>query len=315
MWNLYDLYIPTGATNYASWTASNPMQACKIAWPAVRAVTCCGYSILNNFSGFTVLGLLYYGCNTVSINFCFAAKQGSTTWRSLLVGALGKAQMLSVGSSRFPTLPLWTKGSTQSSWSKHGHFVIAAAKLCICFTVETVWNTEYMFDLFNSSHWGMQKLQSRTAWLEPSFNRWRWSSIFRRGSAMRSCRQSACGVGMAALTWLSCMFCLLDSHVCYLVQRFWMFYRSLCLGVFHWGCPYSDDALSSKKLLPGFNFRSAKTQKSSPWYQRLKSTEASTLLGLQMVASQWGASTVQLRRKLTKKELEEKVMVASLACF
>ena len=80
------------------------------------------------------------------------------------------------------------------------------------------------------------------------------------------------------------------------------------------GCPFSDDSLSSKKIGPGWNFKSPKTPKSSPWQSRLKTTEYSSILMLQIVSSQWAATKPAIRRKLTRSQLEEKAMVASLAC-
>lgn len=45
---------------------------------------------------------------------------------------------------------------------------------------------------------------------------------------------------------------------------------------------------------------------------RLKTSEQSVMLAIQMIAAQWKDS--QARRKLPKTELEEKIMVAALAC-
>ena len=54
--------------------------------------------------------------------------------------------------------------------------------------------------------------------------------------------------------------------------------------------------------------------KNSPWQDRVKVSHASTELLFQLVDSQWGATIIGLRRKLTKQQLEEKAEVCALAC-
>lgn len=82
------------------------------------------------------------------------------------------------------------------------------------------------------------------------------------------------------------------------------------------GCPYSDDSLSTKKVLPGFR-KAARTPKSSKWQHRLKNSEDSCLILYQMIDAQWKATSKDARhasRKLTKQNVEDKSMVTALAC-
>lgn len=80
------------------------------------------------------------------------------------------------------------------------------------------------------------------------------------------------------------------------------------------GSPYTDDALSSKKLLPGFNAKSAKTIKTSPWASRLKNTKESVHILFQMIHVQFANTAPGNRKKLTKLQIEQKAEVTALAC-
>ena len=82
------------------------------------------------------------------------------------------------------------------------------------------------------------------------------------------------------------------------------------------GCPFSEDALSSKRIFPGpaGNFRGLKTSaKTSKWYSRLVVTDESFSIFLSMVESQHAANQAK-RSKLTRATLEEKAEVAAVAC-
>ena len=81
------------------------------------------------------------------------------------------------------------------------------------------------------------------------------------------------------------------------------------------GCPFSDESLQSKKLLPNFNHKSARSSKASQWQHRLKNTPESCLLALQMVSNQWGIlKSIERRRPLSRTQLKEQFVVCALAC-
>eukprot|EP00913_Durusdinium_trenchii_P006544 g6147.t1 len=88
------------------------------------------------------------------------------------------------------------------------------------------------------------------------------------------------------------------------------------VSIYGWeGCPFSDESLQSKKLLPSFNHKSARTPKGSPWQTRLRNTPESCLLTFQMVASRWsGLKNMERRKPLSRTQLEEKCAVCALAC-
>ncbi len=131
-----------------------------------------------------------------------------------------------------------------------------------------------------------------------------------------------CGVGMAS--WQLNMFICLQEFPLNLCT-YWSLvicfppYLSFCRHRFWQGCPFTDDCLSSKKLLPAYNHRAARTPKGSPWQTRLKNSEISCLLMFRMIDSQWkdGPSKPDHRhckRKLTKQDIEDKSLVCALAC-
>lgn len=75
--------------------------------------------------------------------------------------------------------------------------------------------------------------------------------------------------------------------------------------------PFSDDNLSSKKLMPGFVFRcSAKLSKSSKWPKLNVVSAESTALCLESAIATYEASP--LKKKLSKAELEEKLEMCIL---
>lgn len=79
----------------------------------------------------------------------------------------------------------------------------------------------------------------------------------------------------------------------------------------------SDDCLVSKKILPGFQFVEAGTKgipRGSPWVARGKVSIKSACLMFDMVKSQHSSTRENLRKKLTRSELESKAAVAALAC-
>ena len=84
------------------------------------------------------------------------------------------------------------------------------------------------------------------------------------------------------------------------------------------GSPYTDDCLASKKILPKYNHKAAKTPKHSPWQSRLINTDSSLLLLFKMVHAQWAAVSGHMtmaRKPLSRQVLEEKGEVAALACY
>lgn len=75
--------------------------------------------------------------------------------------------------------------------------------------------------------------------------------------------------------------------------------------------PFSDDNLSSKKLMPGFVFRcSAKLSKSSKWPKLNVVSAESAALCLESAIATYEASP--LKKKLSKAELEEKLEMCIL---
>lgn len=88
--------------------------------------------------------------------------------------------------------------------------------------------------------------------------------------------------------------------------------------VFLAGGPLTDDTLVSKKIIPGHAFVKSGVKgitRNSPWIVRGRVTNASTVLLFQMVKAQHASSRVDLRRKLTRAQLEEKSAVCALACY
>ncbi|OLP74068.1 hypothetical protein AK812_SmicGene46500 [Symbiodinium microadriaticum] len=77
--------------------------------------------------------------------------------------------------------------------------------------------------------------------------------------------------------------------------------------------PFSDDNLSSKKLVPGFVFRcTAKLNKSSKWPKLNVVSAESAALCLESAIATFEASP--LKKKLSKTELEERLEMCTLAC-
>lgn len=80
------------------------------------------------------------------------------------------------------------------------------------------------------------------------------------------------------------------------------------------GCPYSDDCFGTKKILVGFNAKTGKVARTSPWAHRLKNTKESVTLLFEMVHSQFSNTPATYRKRVTKLELEGKAEVTALAC-
>ena len=76
------------------------------------------------------------------------------------------------------------------------------------------------------------------------------------------------------------------------------------------GCPYTDDALSSRKIAPGFVFKSRSLPKGSLWHSRLTVTEESASLMFNMI---WKLHSSD-RKPFKRSQLEEKAQVCALAC-
>lgn len=74
------------------------------------------------------------------------------------------------------------------------------------------------------------------------------------------------------------------------------------------GCCFSDDALSSKKLLPGFNFRLG-TQ--GPWPKLGKVSASACCLAVRHTISKFMALPQSQRHKVTKSELEHTAQSAT----
>lgn len=76
------------------------------------------------------------------------------------------------------------------------------------------------------------------------------------------------------------------------------------------GSPFTDDNLSTRKIVPGYAFRTRGAPKNSPWIQRGIVTPESLELLLNMVHAQHGRT----RRKISKSAFEEKSEICALAC-
>ena len=74
------------------------------------------------------------------------------------------------------------------------------------------------------------------------------------------------------------------------------------------GCVLSDDALQSKKILPGFIFRST----SKEWTSRGKINNASALWCFQHIINEYDHKPKNMRRKCERSKLEEKMHVAAV---
>ena len=80
------------------------------------------------------------------------------------------------------------------------------------------------------------------------------------------------------------------------------------------GSPYSEDMLSSKKLAVGFDFKSAKIAKTSPWATQFnKVTPDALLLFAQSTNAAWRKQQMELRKRMTKREAEERLECCCLA--
>ena len=73
-------------------------------------------------------------------------------------------------------------------------------------------------------------------------------------------------------------------------------------------CAFSDDALASKKVYPGFTFKHQRPG----WTDRCKVTECSMVLSLKQLFGDWASKPEPLRRKTTKKEMEESAEISAL---
>ena len=82
----------------------------------------------------------------------------------------------------------------------------------------------------------------------------------------------------------------------------------------NWGSPYSEDLLSSKKLLVNFNFKTTKIPKTSPWAGHwAKVTKEALSIWVQCINAKWDRAQRQGRRQPTKAEgeslLEQRYLV------
>ena len=69
------------------------------------------------------------------------------------------------------------------------------------------------------------------------------------------------------------------------------------------GCAFTDDALSSKKVLPGHTFRNVTGSKS--WTGWGKVTEESATLAIHHAVNKFLATSTEARRKFTRNDLEQ----------
>ena len=73
----------------------------------------------------------------------------------------------------------------------------------------------------------------------------------------------------------------------------------------NWGSPYSEDLLSSKKLLVNFNFKTTKVPKTSPWAGHwAKVSKDALCLWVQCLNAKWDRTSKPGRRQPTKVEGE-----------
>eukprot|EP00439_Symbiodinium_sp_Y106_P043558 s8141_g5.t1 len=79
------------------------------------------------------------------------------------------------------------------------------------------------------------------------------------------------------------------------------------------GSPYSDDSLSTKKLVPGFTFRGSRVTKQSNWWKFGAVTSESTTLALKYTNACYFRMPRQLRTKPTKSTLESRSEFCALA--
>ncbi|CAE6968511.1 unnamed protein product [Symbiodinium sp. CCMP2456] len=79
------------------------------------------------------------------------------------------------------------------------------------------------------------------------------------------------------------------------------------------GSPYSEENLSSKKLLPGWQFKGAKVTKQSNWARYGLVTRESATYTLQYTNNVFGGMPKTLRQKPTKTTLEQRSEFCALA--
>ncbi|CAE7272121.1 unnamed protein product [Symbiodinium microadriaticum] len=79
------------------------------------------------------------------------------------------------------------------------------------------------------------------------------------------------------------------------------------------GSPYNEDALASKKLLPGHVFKSAKVNKQSSWVKYGKVTGESAMYVFKFTNAVHEDTPLKLRQKVTKAILEQRSEVCALA--
>ncbi|CAE7279136.1 unnamed protein product [Symbiodinium sp. KB8] len=79
------------------------------------------------------------------------------------------------------------------------------------------------------------------------------------------------------------------------------------------GSPYSDDSLSTKKLVPGFVFRGARVTKQSNWWKYGQVTNESTTLALKYTNACYFRMPRNLRTRPTKTVLEARSEFCALA--
>ncbi|CAE7444301.1 unnamed protein product [Symbiodinium sp. CCMP2592] len=79
------------------------------------------------------------------------------------------------------------------------------------------------------------------------------------------------------------------------------------------GCPYNDDSLSSKKLLPGHAFKSAKVNKQSSWIKYGKVTAESAGYVFQFTNAVHEDTPLKIRQKASKAILEQRSEHCALA--
>ena len=84
------------------------------------------------------------------------------------------------------------------------------------------------------------------------------------------------------------------------------------------GSPYSEDALSTKKLVPGFVFRGTRVTKQSNWWKFGAVTNESTTYALKYTNAVFFKMSKNMRTKPTKMTLEQRsefcVMVQPTKC-
>ena len=78
------------------------------------------------------------------------------------------------------------------------------------------------------------------------------------------------------------------------------------------GSAYNDDALSSKKLLPGHTFKSAKVNKQSSWNRYGKVTGESASYVFKFTNAVHEDTPIKIRQKVSKATLEQRSEICCL---